>query len=81
MTPPLSQALKKTLLECVEVDLNAIEPSLLKAPIHSLLTGNCSERNGFLEKLLTYGKVDLDLKDLDGMTPLHLAIKVGLHSL
>ena len=48
----------------------------MKAPIHSILTGNRSERNKFLETLLTYGDVDVNLRDLDGDAPLHVAIKV-----
>ncbi len=70
------QALKKFLVENPSLNLNAIEPTLSKAPIHSLLLGNRPQRNRLLEVFLTYGNVDVNLQDLDGSRPLHLAIKV-----
>lgn len=70
------QAYKRFLVENTSLDLNAIEPSLSKAPIHSILIGQPQERSKFLEVLLIYGSVDVNLPDLDGMSPLHLAVKV-----
>ena len=61
--------------------MNVIDPSRRKAPIHSILSepSNYSEKNKLLETLLTYGDVDVDLKDLDENTPLDLAIKVSTY--
>jgi len=65
------------LTEDTDIDVNAIEPSIGKAPLHSILTGNRSERLKFLEVMLIFGlNIDINLPDLDGNTPLHLAIKV-----
>ncbi len=66
-------------MENTLLDLNAIEPTLSKAPIHSILIGQPQERNRLLEVLLIYGSVDVNLQDLDGMSPLHLAVKVILY--
>ncbi len=81
MVIPLLQAFKRFLMENTSLNLNAIEPTLSKAPIHSILVGQPQERNRLLEVLLTYGSVDVNLKDLDGMSPLHLAVKVIIYSI
>lgn len=58
--------------------MNAIEPRFERAPIHSIVVSDSENRHSLLQTLLTYSPVDVNLKDLDGMTPLHLAVKVCL---
>ena len=53
------------------------------APIHSLVQYKLmgkkkkEERMHYLVTLLTYAKVDVNLMNGDGQTPLHLAVMVG----
>ena len=53
------------------------------APIHSLVLYKLmgkkkkEERMRYLVTLLTYAKVDVNLMNGDGQTPLHLAVMVG----
>ena len=56
--------------------MDAIEPSLERAPIHSIVVSESEDKYNVLQTLLTYSQADVNLMDLDGMTPLHLAVKV-----
>ena len=58
--------------------MDAIEPSLERAPIHSIVVSESEDKYNVLQTLLTYSQADVNLMDLDGMTPLHLAVKVCL---
>ena len=58
------------------VDVNAIDPLLKLAPIHSIVKRERPDRLELLLTLLTNSDVNVDLKTPDGDTPLHLAVEV-----
>ena len=59
-----------------DVDVNAIDPLLNLAPIHSIVKRERPDRLELLLTLLSNSDVNVDLKTPDGNTPLHLAVKV-----
>ena len=58
------------------MDVNAIDPLLKLAPIHSIVKSKRPDRLELLLTLLSNSDVNVDLKTPDGNTPLHLAIEV-----
>ena len=62
------------------LELNAINVRKECAPIHSIIKSPRSDKFDVLYTLLVNGNVDIDLFDLDRMTPLHLAVQVGMYT-
>ena len=67
----------RALLKRDDIDVNAIDPHLNRAPIHSIVRRVRPDRLELLLALLNNSDVDVNLKTPDGNTPLHLAVEVG----
>ena len=78
--PVINFSIIKALMELLEkshLDVNAIDPNLGHAPIHSMVTAERPDKLECLLSLLIHGDVDLDLsRTADGKTALHLAAEV-----
>ena len=46
------------------------------APIHSVIRAQRPDKSEILLSLLVHTSVDVNLPDLEGMTPLHLVVQV-----
>ena len=67
----------RALLKRDDIDVNAVDPVLNLAPIHSIVRRGRPDRLELLLTLLNNSNVDVNLKTPAGSTPLHLAVEVG----